>query len=468
MNKVSILEQANCTNRDLEILALTWNSLQQIYDHYLTERPVLEDNAASLARSLTHCQSVHSIQARTKDPNSLIAKIIRKIGENRKRIITVENYQDEITDLIGIRVLHLYKLDWFDIDKYIRDYWYFLETEPPTLFHREGDNVALSFTDEQLELGYRTKVHSRQYRSVHYIILQQVNKQKTVKAEIQVRTVFEEAWSEIDHQLRYPLKNPPQVVGEYLGLLNRITGIADEMATNLQAISSEWAEFDRENHELQIQNNEFREKYEKLEQQISSDTIEKEQLLKELKELKTKHIQIVEKLNDIDSKKSIYHSYSTDDFAYQHSKLLQDQLSEISASWKTNAIALSNWNQVINQHQLSLINQAALNIEPIGLVEIASKPALYGLTNLAEYHIGFPVANDIIQELGKNLQSASSILGSPIDISVFRNTLAENSFSSIRDIVELSMDLNPLSLNQGLAHKSINNKGKDDHEQEEE
>lgn len=64
------------------------------------------------------------------------------------------------------------------------------------------------------------------YRSVHYII-----KYHGVYIEIQVRTLFEEGWGEIDHYMVYPYYQNDALFQQYTGLLNRLTGLADEMGS---------------------------------------------------------------------------------------------------------------------------------------------------------------------------------------------------------------------------------------------
>ena len=57
--------------------------------------------------------------------------------------------------------------------------------------------------------------------------------------EIQVRTVFEEAWSEIDHIIRYPYDVDNPVLTEYLAIFNRIVGSADEMGMFIKKLKKE-------------------------------------------------------------------------------------------------------------------------------------------------------------------------------------------------------------------------------------
>ena len=49
--------------------------------------------------------------------------------------------------------------------------------------------------------------------------------------EIQVRTLYEEAWSEIDHKLRYPYNLQSEMLKNYTDIMNRLTGLGDEMGT---------------------------------------------------------------------------------------------------------------------------------------------------------------------------------------------------------------------------------------------
>ncbi len=77
------------------------------------------------------------------------------------------------------------------------------------------------------------------YRSVHYLIEFFPTNQRVI-AEIQVRTIFEEGYGEIDHQLRYCHKEIPEVLALNLLLFNRISGSADEMASFINLLNKNW------------------------------------------------------------------------------------------------------------------------------------------------------------------------------------------------------------------------------------
>jgi putative GTP pyrophosphokinase len=126
----------------------------------------------------------------------------------------------------------LFKESWIPIHKYITET--FDLHEPPTAYFRKGDeSTHLESFQEQ---GCVIKEHPFGYRSIHFIVKSKPEKIEHL-AEIQVRTIFEEAWSEIDHQIRYPYELDNQILNQFLLIFNRLSGSADEMGSfikNLQ------------------------------------------------------------------------------------------------------------------------------------------------------------------------------------------------------------------------------------------
>ena len=60
--------------------------------------------------------------------------------------------------------------------------------------------------------------------------------------EIQIRTLFEEGWGEIDHHIIYPRKKDDPMLKEFSELLNRLAGMGDEMGSfyrRLQVVPDE-------------------------------------------------------------------------------------------------------------------------------------------------------------------------------------------------------------------------------------
>lgn len=222
----------------MEKYKINFNSLEKIYDDYINYRNSYENQANFIANILRSQDMVHSVKSRIKEPERLIEKIIRKT-ENRKCKygddfqFDVNNYKNEINDLIGIRVIHIFKEQWREIHEFIINTWKVIEI---TANIREGDN-----TRDFEELNIEVRSRASGYRSVHYLVEFYPTNQKVI-AEIQVRTIFEEGYGEIDHRLRYSHNKIPEILQSNLLLFNRIVGSADEMASLINNLNKEWIE----------------------------------------------------------------------------------------------------------------------------------------------------------------------------------------------------------------------------------
>lgn len=222
------------------------NLLKEIYNDFVQYEVSYENQANFIANILRSQESVHSVKSRVKDPERLIEKVIRKTGDRREKYgdnfeFTVDNYKNEMNDLIGIRVIHIFKDQWQDIHEFIVKTWKVIEV---TANVREGDNTR---PFEELNIEVRSRVSG--YRSVHYLVEFYPTNEKVI-AEIQVRTIFEEGYGEIDHTLRYSHNEIPEILKSNLLLFNRIVGSADEMASLINDLSKEW--FYKEEEYMQL------------------------------------------------------------------------------------------------------------------------------------------------------------------------------------------------------------------------
>lgn len=220
--------------------AIEWDVLQDIARDHLGQINRLSDAAELFARVIQRFPGVHSVRWRIKDKDNLLAKIIRKRAEGVEKYlgITPLNYFEIVTDLIGLRALHLFKDECFSLDGYLRNEW--IPIENPVAYIRDGDPE--DFIDRLRHHGFEVKKHPAGYRSVHYILSSQPLQRK-VFAETQVRTIFEEGWSEIDHRVRYPNFSDDQHVSYFLTIFNRLAGSADEMGTFVRGLTEVFAEF---------------------------------------------------------------------------------------------------------------------------------------------------------------------------------------------------------------------------------
>ncbi|MBY6930072.1 RelA/SpoT domain-containing protein [Clostridium botulinum] len=225
-------------NKTIEKYKIDMENMKAIYNDYIEYKDSYENQAGFIANILRSQEVIHSVKSRVKEPIRLIEKIIRKTEDRKEKYgddfeFTIDNYKQEINDLIGIRVIHIFKEQWREIHEHIINTWKVVEI---TANVRDGDNIEVF---EELDIKVRSRASG--YRSVHYLVEFCPTNEKVV-AEIQVRTIFEEGYGEIDHILRYSHNEIPEILKSNLLLFNRIVGSADEMASLVNNLSKEWCE----------------------------------------------------------------------------------------------------------------------------------------------------------------------------------------------------------------------------------
>ncbi|AQW32346.1 hypothetical protein JK151_20585 (plasmid) [Ralstonia syzygii subsp. celebesensis] len=225
------LLENHVTREEWESSGADWNTLLEIAKDHELRKDRLQSTAEHYARDLQKMDGVHSVRFRVKDTTHLLEKIVRKLIDKPEEYkeISAQNYHKIITDLVGIRAIHLFKDECIAIDKQIKDH--FNITEGPIANIRPGDSDLL-YRDNGIEVDTRDSG----YRSIHYIVSDSSRRRETF-SEIQVRTIFEEGWSEIDHQVRYPNFSDDETLREFLGVFNRIAGAADEMGSFVRRLS---------------------------------------------------------------------------------------------------------------------------------------------------------------------------------------------------------------------------------------
>ncbi|HHX8679534.1 TPA: RelA/SpoT domain-containing protein [Vibrio alginolyticus] len=276
----TFLQKQNLTQDQWDKANIEWVALENIADNFESRKNELEQAATSISAILQKQKSVHSVRWRVKDTAHLLAKIVRKRAEGEQKYADIDatNYDVKITDLVGVRVLHLFKEDWAAIQQFIDDSWH--KEEGPIAYHRQGDKL------EQYEiLGCETKEHDAGYRSIHSIITNRLQKRE-IKIEIQVRTVFEEGWSEIDHQVRYPNFSDNEIVAYFLNIFNGLSGFADEMGTFVKKLAKEISI----NEKLAVG-------HEQICNELDSAENEKKQQMRQLEELAKENAEMKEALN---------------------------------------------------------------------------------------------------------------------------------------------------------------------------
>jgi ppGpp synthetase/RelA/SpoT-type nucleotidyltranferase len=166
---------------------------------YLRVQPFYNDLASVIARLIQECVKkrqikVHSVQYRAKEASSFGRKaaIPSEIDPEKPK------YSDpltQITDLAGVRVITHFPSTLVDIDRLLSDEFDILER-----------------SDKSIELIEEEKFG---YQSIHYLArikpdrarLAEYERFADATAEIQVRTILQHAWAEIEHDIQYKSAN---------------------------------------------------------------------------------------------------------------------------------------------------------------------------------------------------------------------------------------------------------------------
>ncbi len=167
-------------------------------------------------------ESLHTIIYRLKDELRLIEKITKlNIARFEKGLqpITKKNYQECIGDLLGVRIICLRLSDVGKIEAYLK-----LLFEENIIHFIQGPDQKKSFIlptapGQSIEDG--TDLRYTGYSSIHYQIQLGENcdapaELKQLQVELQLRTILEEAWSEIDHKYRYVLSRSGLKLPEHI------------------------------------------------------------------------------------------------------------------------------------------------------------------------------------------------------------------------------------------------------------
>lgn len=170
---------------------------------------------------------VHSVKSRIKSSDHLVDKIQRKIKDGRE--ITPANCFNEITDFAGVRVLHLCQDDFERIKEVIDakvadNDWHLVEQPIAYTWDPEYEKFFV-------DLGCKCERKDSSYTSVHFVV--RPRQDSPLACEIQVRTLFEEIWGEIDHSINYPHPNNIPSCQEQLRVLAKVVGAGSRLVTSI-------------------------------------------------------------------------------------------------------------------------------------------------------------------------------------------------------------------------------------------
>ncbi|KTB55067.1 hypothetical protein AO067_20875 [Pseudomonas viridiflava ICMP 13104] len=168
---------------------------------------------------------VHSISCRCKTLDSLELKAQKKHEKNTPYLSL-----DEITDLSGVRII--------------------------THFSSDLDKIA-DLVEREFDIDFLNSVDKREYQdpekfgyaSIHYVVsfnsarlaLPEYSKFAGLKAEIQIRSILQHAWAEIEHDIGY--KADVEIPRDIRRRFSRLSGLLELADQEFEAIRTELDEY---------------------------------------------------------------------------------------------------------------------------------------------------------------------------------------------------------------------------------
>lgn len=185
----------------------SWNELLAPYHLAVDELVVKFNHIIKEFRELGQYSPIEQVIGRVKRISSIIEKA-------KKKGIKLEEIEEQIDDIAGIRIICQFQNDIHQVIEMVR---------------KRSDCTVIEEKDY-----IKTRKESG-YRSYHIIVLYNVETQagmKTVKAEIQIRTLAMNFWAIIEHSLQYKYKGnmPENVTKRLLTAAEAIVLLDNEMS----------------------------------------------------------------------------------------------------------------------------------------------------------------------------------------------------------------------------------------------
>jgi putative GTP pyrophosphokinase len=201
--------------------------VESAVEYYGSRRNMFEAFAKSVVIAIEQDSKLsdytHFLKYRTKDPDHLRRKLIRKILEGKKQGVHVvfdeTNLFEKVTDLAGVRLIHLHTEQMRHIHAHLMDLINEMQyrlVEDPT-----ANCWDLEYEKIYRDIGVITKSRESMYTTVHYLV--ESNQRTKITCEIQVRTLMDEVWGEVSHRVNYPNESSSRICQDQLKVLARLT-----------------------------------------------------------------------------------------------------------------------------------------------------------------------------------------------------------------------------------------------------
>ena len=184
-----------------------WREILAPYSQAVDELLIKFNHIIADYKNASMYSPIESVTGRVKTISSILDKL-------QKKNFPMDQIVEEMDDIAGIRIMCQFVEDIYKVVEIIRS--------------REDMEV-------REEKDYISNFKASGYRSYHMIINYKVNTihgNKTIQAEIQIRTLAMNFWATIEHSLQYKYKKniPDHVRGKLLNAANATVALDHEMS----------------------------------------------------------------------------------------------------------------------------------------------------------------------------------------------------------------------------------------------
>lgn len=225
-------------------------SFRRFYDDNRLDLERAKDLMIELLGAITRARpeiGISKIEGRVKDREECLKKFVRKYRTAREDSGEDYEIKDEITDLIGLRVVCLYEDHIVPLRDVFEENFHIIGITDK-ITEIEGTEASFGYKGLHVDLSLKPKM----LKHPVYAPL------KGLSFEVQIRTVVQDSWSIIDHKIKYKksvgndLKRRINTLAALFELADHeFKAIRDATASEQEKSERSYGEIERESKELE-------------------------------------------------------------------------------------------------------------------------------------------------------------------------------------------------------------------------
>ena len=209
--------------------SLDFNVERDVFKEFYATNAIVHREAADSLRTLiglllsdNDAFPTPQVICRVKERDECIAKFARKYQTACESSQTPYSISDYITDLVGVRVICLYESD-VPLARQLLIDSFDLVSETDKSHNIDAQEAAFGYKglhlDLRLAVGRRDLPEYRRFRDLRF--------------EVQIRTIVQDAWSVLDHKIKYK-KEIPLTLKRRINRLAALFELADQEFLNIR------------------------------------------------------------------------------------------------------------------------------------------------------------------------------------------------------------------------------------------